>query len=166
MKYIIILFLIISSKSFGAETCSRTAIINHQEVLVDINSTQKGEGIRYYLEKDAQAKVLLDKYQKGTKTNWVNITLGTAGSSMVIKSLISGYSNKSDKKLFAGGIILISINFILSILANNKNELYLRNAIDEYNKRNLPKIYFDHPISYTIDNQAKPVVIISKTWDF
>ena len=37
---------------WSVETCSRTAIINYQKILVDINTTHKGEGLRYYLEKD------------------------------------------------------------------------------------------------------------------
>ena len=38
------------------EPCSRSARINYQDVLVDTSSTRKGEGIKFYLEKDPIAR--------------------------------------------------------------------------------------------------------------
>ncbi|HLW56607.1 MAG TPA: hypothetical protein VKY27_04425, partial [Bacteriovoracaceae bacterium] len=64
----LILILLLNSLSvFAAETCSRVAIINYQEVLVDVSSSNRGEGLRFYLEKDEVAKGLLDEYQENNR---------------------------------------------------------------------------------------------------
>ena len=70
--------------TFAANTCSRTATINGQEFLVDTNYSERGEGLRFYLEKDPEAKLFLDKYQKGTKMKWQNAALGTLGTILII----------------------------------------------------------------------------------
>ena len=46
------------------EPCSRSARINYQDVLVDTSSTRKGEGIKFYLEKDPIARTYYKKYEK------------------------------------------------------------------------------------------------------
>ena len=61
-RSVIILILSIQI-GYCAETCSRKAIVNYQEILVDGGSNKKGEGLRFYLEKDKYSKELLDKYQ-------------------------------------------------------------------------------------------------------
>ena len=58
------------SVSHAVETCSRIAIVNYQEVLVDSNASEKGEGLRYHLEKDPVAKEYLDTYQKNSAIQW------------------------------------------------------------------------------------------------
>ena len=55
-----LLILSLISSAWGAETCSRVASINYQEVLIDVSSNNRGEGLRYYLAKDQIAKELLD----------------------------------------------------------------------------------------------------------
>jgi len=61
---ILILVFTFNTSLFAVETCSRIAIINYQEVLVDSNASDKGEGLRYHLEKDPVAKEYLNTYQK------------------------------------------------------------------------------------------------------
>ena len=139
---IVLVYLILSSQSFAAETCSRVAIINFQEVLIDTNSTQKGEGLRYHLEKDTTAIKYLDLYQEGNKINLKNAILGTAGSTLILVGLMGGASSDTKKTLYIGGISLILINFLVASTFELTNEVNLLKAVEEYNKRNLPRIYF------------------------
>ncbi len=127
----------------ATETCSRTAIINYQEILVDTNSTQKGEGLRYYIEKDAIAKSYLDKYQKRTKIQWPNVVLGTAGTIMTLSGFLVNKESNNRRALIIGGLTMLTINFLVARTIAYNNEQNLHEAIKEYNKRNLPRIYFN-----------------------
>lgn len=142
MKFLLLLIILLLSSAFAAEeTCSRVAVVNYQEILVDTNSSQKGEGLRFYLEKDAEAKYYLDRYQEGLKTSWENAILGTAGSSMILLGLLS--SNRSSSKSFLiSGSAFLALNFLVAKTIAHKNERNLKMAVDEYNKRNLPRIQF------------------------
>jgi hypothetical protein len=144
-KVLIILFIIIFNISFAAETCSRVAIINYQEVLVDAGSNKKGEGLRFYLEKDGQSKALLDAYQdKNRPTIWGAAT-STIGSFMILSGLVqtSNSANSQNKNsLMLGGGILVALSYLTSKTLQYNNEALLQNSIDQYNQRNLPRIYF------------------------
>ena len=139
----ILIHLLIASCSFSAETCSRTSTINYQEVLVDTNSVQKGEGLRYYLEKDPKALSLLNKYQNGTKTNWINAGLGTIGTLMILSGFLTTSSKSGKQSLLITGSSVIALNFLVAKTLEHKNESNLHRAIKEYNARNLPRIYFN-----------------------
>ena len=78
-----LLFLQISPAS-ATETCSRIATINFQEVLVDTNSTDKGEGLRFHLEKDPIAKEYLNLYQKNSAITWPTALIGTTGTGILL----------------------------------------------------------------------------------
>jgi hypothetical protein len=134
--------LLICFSTWSIETCSRTAVINFQEVLVDTNSTQKGEGLRYYLEKDSVAKEYLNRYQKGTETRMINAIIGTTGSLMALSPLFLDMSPNSRRSLLIGGGAVIAINFLVAKTLEYQNEENLHKAIKEYNKRNGPKILF------------------------
>lgn len=140
-KIFLILALIIFNTAHAVEACSRIATINFQEVLVDSNSSDKGEGLRYHLEKDAEAKKYLDLYQKNSSVTWPNAVLGTLGSSMALIGFFGG-SNTSKELFLIGGASLLFVNFIIAKGLETRNEANLIRAIEEYNKRNLPKIYF------------------------
>ncbi len=136
---------LIALTTFAAETCSRVAIINYQEVLVDAGSNKKGEGLRYYLEKDAQSKELLDEYQEKNKPTIWGAATSTVGSLMILTGLTqtSKASNSQNKNtLIFGGGILVAISYLTSKTIQYNNENLLKNAVDQYNKRNLPRIYF------------------------
>lgn len=130
-----------------AEICSRVAFINSQEILVDTSSNKKGEGLRFYLDKDETAKKYLDEYQKRNNANGYSIALGTAGSGLMIASLFTN-SDSNEKKLFdstnmlLAGASLLILNFIIDKSIKKSNEKILDKAVNEYNKRNSPKIYF------------------------
>lgn len=156
-----------TSLSLGAaEICSRMAIINFQEVLIDTSSTEKGEGLRHYLEKDPQAKRYFNIYQKGTKTKWHSAVWGTAGTTFLLAGLISS-DRENRKTLLISGAILTTINFFVTRTLEHANESYLIKAIKEYNKRNFPKIYLNAERG---DSTAKTFANISigldQSWSF
>lgn len=146
MRYFLLLFSIFiiscSDKVSAVETCSRIAIINYQEVLVDSNASEKGEGLRYHLEKDPVAKQYLDSYQNNSAIRWPNALLGTAGTGLLLFGFFT--SNSEDRQLYliSGGATIL-VNFLVARTLEVTNEANLNRAIEEYNKRNLPKIYFN-----------------------
>ncbi|MDD0854567.1 hypothetical protein HBN50_15755 [Halobacteriovorax sp. GB3] len=163
----IILAFSLSLTSFSQETCSRVAVINYQEVLVDTNSTQKGEGLRYHLEKDEVAMKYLNKYQEGTKTKWQNAALGTVGTSLLLTGLLSSSSNSTKKTLLIGGSAIILVNFLIAKTYERANEENLNRAIEEYNKRNLPRIYFGPDLDSSGESEKTGAkFFIDKSWSF
>ena len=129
---------------YCAETCSRIAIINYQEVLVDAGSNKKGEGLRYYLEKDTNSHKLLDEYQDKNKPTVLGAATSTIGSFMILSGLMqtnesSGIQNKNT--LIFGGGILVALSYLTSKTMQYNNEILLKRSVDQYNKRNLPRIY-------------------------
>lgn len=142
---IIFLTILISFYSYSTETCSRIAVVNYQEILVDAGSSKKGEGLRYYLEKDPISKKLLDEYQEKNKPSKWGAASSSIGSVLVFSGLLQtnendGFFNR-DNMLYSG-VILIAISYLTSKTLQYNNEDYLKQAIDQYNKRNSPKIFF------------------------
>ncbi|MBP9680445.1 MAG: hypothetical protein KBD76_03485 [Bacteriovorax sp.] len=124
------------------ETCSRIAVINYQEVLVDSNASEKGEGLRYHLEKDPIAKNYLDTYQKNSAIQWPNALLGTAGTGLMLFGFFTTDSQDRQVYLISAGATIL-VNFLIARTLEVTNEANLNRAIEEYNKRNLPKIFFN-----------------------
>lgn len=149
----------------ATETCSRIATINYQEVLVDANSTDKGEGLRFHLEKDPLAKEYLNLYQKNSAVKWPTAVLGTTGTAVILMGFFS--RNSADREIYLiTGASLILVNFLIARTVEVNNETNLTRAIDEYNKRNLPKIYFnpENPRgNFTFDHVK---VALLKDWSF
>jgi len=145
-KAITLLILILTIPiGHTAETCSRVAIINYQEVLVDAGSNKKGEGLRYYLEKDTHSHQLLDEYQDKNKPTIWGATTSTVGSLFILSGLMqtnesSGVQNRNT--LVFGGAILVALSYLTSKTIQYNNENLLKQAVEQYNKRNLPRIYF------------------------
>lgn len=145
MKMFISLLLMLSTTIYAGETCSRVATINYQEVLVDAGTGKMGEGLRFYLEKDPISKSLLNKYQKLNKPSRWSASASTFGSLAIVASLLqneeaSGLGSKST--LLYGGVMLISLSYLTSKTVKFSNEKILKQAIDQYNKGNSPRIYF------------------------
>jgi hypothetical protein len=170
LRYFFLGFLLLlslpSQNVIAVETCSRVAVINYQEILVDSNASEKGEGLRYHLEKDAVAKEYLNTYQKNSTIRWPNALLGTAGTGLVLFGFFS--SNAQDRQiLLVSGAATILVNFLIARTLEVANEVNLNKAIEEYNKRNLPKIYFntDNPQA---GNDGFPgfKVGLAKDWSF
>jgi hypothetical protein len=140
--YWLIISLCLCTSSFAVETCSRIAIINYQEVLIDSNASEKGEGLRYHLEKDPVALNYLNTYQKNSSVRWPNAVLGTLGTSMLLYGFFN--SNSQDRQIYLiTGSATILVNFLIARTLEVTNEVNLNRAIEEYNKRNLPKIFFN-----------------------
>lgn len=145
MKFIILCLLVTLLPLNAAETCSRVAVINYQEVLVDAGSSKKGEGLRYYLEKDPIANQLLTEYQEKNRPSVWSAGASTLGSLMLLAGLTqttdgSGFADRNT--LIYGGGILIAITYLTSKTLQYNNEEILKQAVDQYNKRNRPKIFF------------------------
>lgn len=146
-RLLIFLFLaFIASSAWAQETCSRIAIVNYQEVLVDTSSNAKGEGLRYYLEKDPKAEALLNKYQKKNETSVWNAAASTVGSALVIAGLLhndtTSENNSARNNLIYGGLFISAVSYLVVKTTQYNNEKILKSAVDQYNKRNLPRIYF------------------------
>ena len=152
MIYWRLFILILTTFSYSLmaqKTCSRVAKINFQDVLVDTSSSRKGEGIKFYLEKDPQAKIYYNRYVKNQKNQLVPSILGTLGVGLIITGVLKSNSADTDTNRFkdrgiwvVGGALMLGANYLLANMRQNRNEKNLHIAVKEYNKRNLPKIYF------------------------
>lgn len=149
MKIFILFFTltVLIGQTWANETCSRVAVINYQEVLVDASSSNKGEGLRFYLEKDPIAVELLNEYQEKNKPTMVGATTSTVGSLMVASGILNVNSGDhenvfNNNNMIIGGVIVMGLSYLSSITVQYKNEEILKRSIEQYNKRNTPKIYF------------------------
>lgn len=146
MKILLTILLFLSAqRSFSDSTCSRIATINYQEVLVDSGTGKMGEGLRFYLEKDPESLALLDEYQKKSKPTPWTAGASTVGSIMILSGLLQtgDQSPFGDKNtLISGGAILVTLSYLMTKTVKLNNEKFLNLAIDQYNKRNSPRIYF------------------------
>lgn len=166
MKYFFFITLILLNNTLhAAQTCSRTAIINYQEVLVDSNNSEKGEGLRFHLEKDPIAKEYLDKYQAGTGVKWQTAVLGTAGTGLLIAGVVNSDSD-TQKVLLISGAATLFVNFLLARTLEFNNEKNLIRAIDEYNQRNLPKIFFNQDTSSSNPDKTYFQAGLIQQWQF
>ena len=146
-KLTILISLIFSCCTWGASTCSRVATINYQEVLVDVSNATRGEGLRYYLEKDEVAKSLLNEYQENNRPTWKRAALSTLGTAMLLGGLLRTSGGDEEglmgkNFLLFGGATMIGISYLISKTNQYNNEYLLLRSIEEYNKRNTPKIFF------------------------
>lgn len=143
---ILFFFLQINLLALARESCSRIATINFQDVLVDSSSSVKGEGLRIYLEKDSIAKQYLETYQHNSKPSLKGAITSTIGASLTLAGLMTDSDKKnglfSKQTMIGSGLTLIILNYLISRTNAYTNEGNLINSIDEYNKRNSPKIYF------------------------
>lgn len=146
-KAIFLIILITFGQAYAAETCSRVATINYQEVLVDVSSSNRGEGLRYYLQKDPNARVLLDQYQENNRPTWKSAAASTFGSAMILGGLLRTNEGQdetltSKNFLIFGGATLIGVSYLISKTIQYNNEYLLLKSVEEYNKRNSPRIFF------------------------
>ena len=145
--FLLILSALFCTQIWAAETCSRVAIINYQEVLVDVSTSNRGEGLRYYLEKDQIAKELLDEYRDNNRPTWKSAAMSTLGTAMILGSLLRTNEGENETLtsrnfLLFGGATLIGVSYLISKTNQVNNEYLLEKSVEEYNKRNTPKIFF------------------------
>jgi len=140
-------------------------------VLIDTNSSQKGDGIKYYLYKDETSKKYFDEYQKGTKIKWKNVVPGTIGTLLTLAGFVFDIDDRQKRTFIISGLSLFTINFLVSKTLEYNNEQYLLRAIEEYNKRNLPTIHFS-PIDNSqimpsnLEVNVCPTILINYTRSF
>lgn len=147
LKVTVLVLSIITSMAQAAETCSRVAIINYQEVLVDVSNNNRGEGLRYYLEKDPISKQLLDEYQENNRPTWKSAALSTLGGTMILGGILRSNGGENEtlmnrNSLLIGVVTLIAVSYLISKTNQYKNEYLLMKSVEEYNKRNTPRIFF------------------------
>ena len=165
MLSFLIILVLFSPSVQGVDICSRTAIINYQEVLVDTNNNQKGEGLRHYLEKDETAKHYLDLYQEGTKVKWQNTIVGPLSVGLILTGLTLD-DRKTKRSLLFSGATLMLINFLVAATLDKANEQNLTRAIEEYNRRNFPKIHFSPNIRQDSSPSNSLSFVLEKSWSF
>lgn len=146
-RTLLILSVLFSVQIWAAETCSRVATINYQEVLVDVSSSNRGEGLRYYLEKDQVAKELLNEYQENNRPTWKSAAMSTLGTAMILGGLLrtndGGNEGLTSRNfLLFGGATLIGVSYLAAKTNSYNNEYLLLKSIEEYNRRNTPRIFF------------------------
>lgn len=145
MKIIVLLSIFLANTVNASEkTCSRTAKINYQDVLVDSSSSIKGDGLKFYLNKDPIAKEYLRIYQENAKPSIKFAAISTLGLGISLAGLLTDKTTNgilSRNSLIGIGIGVVLINLFVSKTYSYKNEKNLYKAVDEYNKRNRPKIY-------------------------
>lgn len=145
MIKVLAILLLISPSLWSAETCSRVAVINYQKVLVDSSSHKKGEGLRFYLEKDPVSKELLDKYQQKSRPTILSASTSTAGSILILAGLLQTNDNTgitNNNTLLYSGATLVALSYLISKTQQYSNERILEEAVNQYNTRNTPRIYF------------------------
>lgn len=161
-ELLIITFLLLSSGTWANdETCSRVAVINQQEILIDPSSSLKGEGLRYHLEKDQKALSLLNDYQSSQEDIWRPAIMGTVGSGLILSAFLTNPSSNTKRSLIASGTVILILNYLLTKTIQTSNEELLYKSIDEYNKRQEPKIFLK-----SSDGISAPDVYIEKSWSF
>ena len=113
---------------------------------MDISASSKGEGLRPFLAKDPVAESYLNHYQERSLSHHRNAIIGTLGVGLLIGSYIALRNKKvpppEGRALALGGVSLLVLNVLVAQSIEFGNEKLLRKSIDEYNKRNRPKIYF------------------------
>ncbi len=146
MKKISTLFIFLFSfNTFAIETCSRVAQVNYQQLLVDAGEHKKGEGLRFYLEKDPESEKLLNEYQEKSKPTILGASASTLGSLLILSGLIKTGENENSantNRFLLAGSALIATSYLISKTIQFQNEKILEKAVNEYNKRNKPLIYF------------------------
>jgi hypothetical protein len=147
-KYLSVLTCLILclSSALAAENCSRIAIVNYQQVLVDTSSSAKGEGLRYFLERDPIAKKYLDEYQYRSRPSWQSAAMGTFGAVMLLSGILRSGNGENETltnkdTLMFGGLLFMGVGYLISRTNQYNNETWLTRSVDEYNKRNSPKIF-------------------------
>jgi hypothetical protein len=163
--FLLLLIFFFNTEVFSQEACSRVAIINYQEVLIDSNTSEKGEGLRFHLEKDPLAKSLLETYQKNSRIIWPSAIIGTAGTGLLLYGLLNSDAEDQRILLISGSATLL-VNFLIARTMEVQNESNLNKSIEEYNKRNLPKIFFNPEETQGQINFNSFKIGLAKAWSF
>lgn len=153
------------SAGSAADLCSRVALIDFQEVLVDTDNNQRGEGLRRFLERDPTALAHLERYQEGARLTWRDTVAGSVGTGLILGGLLAEDGDRR-RGLLAGGGVFMLVNFLVARTVEHANEGNLERAIEEYNKRNAPAIRLRRDGTGS-PSLANPVSFaVKRTWSF
>jgi hypothetical protein len=163
MKLILIISILITQVFAQSETCSRVAVVNYQQVLVDSSASKPGEGLRHFLEKDSRSLSLLNEYQERSKPNWASAAVSSAGVLAMLGGLLSSGNSSGRESLVTRGAAVLLLNYLYRKTVQYQNQAILEQAVNEYNKRNLPRIYFS---PYNDIDPSEPGVSVGITTEF
>jgi hypothetical protein len=91
--------------------------------------------------------------------------LGTAGTGLILYGLFN--SDVEDQRLFIiSGSATLIVNFLVARTLEVTNENNLNRAIEEYNKRNLPKIFFNPEETQSQIDFSKFKIGLAQVWTF
>lgn len=161
MNQFIFLFLTLciftSNSSHAIEACSRIAMYNYQEILIDSTTSKKGEGLRPLLQKEPEALRKLEIYQKNADLKWPNAVVGSIGVGLIATSLALKESSAKSTYLVSG-LTTMLLNFFISKTLEITNEKNLDEAISIFNKNQPNPILIKHQdgLSQTKDQLTSP----------
>ena len=110
---------------------------------MDYGQSLKGEGLRHYLAKDAEALSYLDLYQQNARPSFKKSMVATTGVLLALLSMTTDDNHSppyNSTVLLSTGIGLIIVNLIYNKARSVQNEDNLMKAIELYNLRQDPKI--------------------------
>jgi len=84
---------------------------------------------------------------------------------MVLMGFFNHSSTDQNIYLITGASIIL-VNFLVARTMEFTNEVNLNRAVEEYNKRNLPKIYFSPEENRSQNDFFEYKVGFLKTWSF
>jgi hypothetical protein len=111
----------------------------------------KGEGLRYLIDRDPIAKSHLDKYQKNSSHLLMTAGIGTAGTLLAVSGFVVNSNKETKRNLIIGGLGVLLVNYLMAKTLDYTNEENLNMAVDEYNRRNTPTIYFGPTIGVEVN---------------
>ena len=158
-------FVVFSENALASRrACERVGIVNHQEIPLETMSGSKGEGLRSYLEKDKEALHYFNLYQERNQIQPFNTVLGIVGPGLLLTGVILESGVKEKETFLTWGAVLVVTNFLVTRTIQGVGETYLEKAVEEYNKRNFPKIDLNF---HTPDSSQKNIALmIKKDWSF
>ena len=151
--------------AWAAKPCERVATVNHQEIPLETVSSGKGEGLRPYLEKDENALRHLDRYQERNRIRPFNTLLGIAGPGFLVAGLVLEPRSEEKKTFLTWGVVLVATNFLVTRAIQGTSESYLEKAVEEYNKRNSPRIELNF-LPDPFPPKKSMVLMVKKDWSF
>jgi len=147
----------------SAPTCSRKAIFNNKEILIDGYTGARGSGLNKIMRSNPKALKHLSIYQNANDIQTFNLLSGTISTTSLITGLL--YTGDRDNKnnfILFGGIVAL-INFLTTKTIQFYNERELTLAIEEYNKTSVHQI---RRLDVSTKKQNKPSIFINKNWSF
>ena len=161
-----LIILLINNFSFAQQenqTCSRVAIYNNEEVLIDGHTSKKGSGLNKIMKSNMLAMKHLENYQTNNEMKIFNIASGTVSTASIFAGLLytGSKANKNNLLIFGGLIALV--NFLTTKTIEFYNERELDLAISEFNKTSDNKI---RVIDKRVNKKVQNSIFLNKSWSF